>query len=245
MAILTSCKECVFAIYEGKTQTSCKLNRLSLYGDALVEAYDNEREFYILKDKFCPAFRTKEWANKQSTDLESVVELEMQLKYHIIVFVSGEKYELNYLLKNIINQKPAPQMVTLIRKKDTIPSQDIIESCNTLMPLIPWTIREIKNHELTDNQLIDETLRIKQGAVPYYGVFESDKNIPEDLFETLSNKINNGFQFAIISQEDSIHGTIVPISIHRHLGGNFKTSLLSKIIESDCPRELIIDYKTL
>ena len=51
----TSCKECVFAIYNNETQTGCKHERVGKFRDRdeLIEAYDDDK----LRDKLGKAAR--------------------------------------------------------------------------------------------------------------------------------------------------------------------------------------------
>lgn len=56
----TSCKKCVFAIYEDKTQTGCVANRVAGFGDKAIAAYDEEKEFYVI-DRFCNLYRGSKW----------------------------------------------------------------------------------------------------------------------------------------------------------------------------------------
>jgi hypothetical protein len=58
----TSCKECVFAVYKGNTQVECSADRLSILkkNNHIIEAYDEDREFYVV-DCFCNYFRPPKW----------------------------------------------------------------------------------------------------------------------------------------------------------------------------------------
>jgi len=56
--IQTSCKNCVFAEYDHSTQTGCKANRLSFF--ETIEAYDLEKEFYVING-FCNLYRNQKW----------------------------------------------------------------------------------------------------------------------------------------------------------------------------------------
>jgi hypothetical protein len=60
--LTTSCKDCVFAQYDGNTQTGCAADRLDLFRDQgyIIEAYDEEKEFYVI-DCFCNYYRTPKW----------------------------------------------------------------------------------------------------------------------------------------------------------------------------------------
>lgn len=63
----TSCKNCIFAVYDGKTQSECKAGRIEIYKekDLVIEAYDNDKEFFVIKG-FCNYYRPDSWNNKQA-----------------------------------------------------------------------------------------------------------------------------------------------------------------------------------
>ena len=60
--LTTSCKECMFAVYDGITQTGCEMDRLKKFkacDDAIVsEAMDDDKEFFIL-NRACNYFRAE------------------------------------------------------------------------------------------------------------------------------------------------------------------------------------------
>lgn len=58
----TSCKDCVFAAYEGKTQVGCEAGRIESFmeDDYVIWAYDDEKEFYVV-DALCNYFRPPTW----------------------------------------------------------------------------------------------------------------------------------------------------------------------------------------
>ena len=66
--IKTSCKNCAFAIYEGKTQISCLHQRIEKFGNDVVEAYDEDSEFYVI-NRFCNYYRNRTWGYSES-DIE-------------------------------------------------------------------------------------------------------------------------------------------------------------------------------
>jgi hypothetical protein len=78
--IKTSCKNCAFAVYDGKTQKSCSFDRIGHFGDSIVEAYDDQKEFYII-NKFCNYYRDKAWgyseADKEKTKKESALSFDV------------------------------------------------------------------------------------------------------------------------------------------------------------------------
>jgi hypothetical protein len=60
--IKTSCKNCLCSIYEGKTQTGCSFNRIDKFKGSVLEAYDDEKEFYVI-ERFCNYYRNPKWNN--------------------------------------------------------------------------------------------------------------------------------------------------------------------------------------
>lgn len=60
----TSCKECIFAIYEDNTQVACEANRIEKFKKDIIEAYDNEKEFFVI-NRICNLYKTKDWNNGQ------------------------------------------------------------------------------------------------------------------------------------------------------------------------------------
>jgi hypothetical protein len=74
-AIHTPCKSCVFAIYNDKTQTGCHLDYINKYKNKdtqILEAYDNDLEFFIVNDKKCVGYRENPWFAKYGLEHSSI-----------------------------------------------------------------------------------------------------------------------------------------------------------------------------
>ena len=81
--VRTSCKNCVLAIYNNKTQTGCFVERLNKLEH--FEAYDEDKEFFVI-ERLCNYYRDD--ANKYMLDGEPYVEkikLESQISFNIII----------------------------------------------------------------------------------------------------------------------------------------------------------------
>ena len=59
--INTSCKDCVFAIYDSKTQSGCDFDRITKF-ENVVEAYDEDKEFFVIP-RLCTYYRDSDWNN--------------------------------------------------------------------------------------------------------------------------------------------------------------------------------------
>jgi hypothetical protein len=63
-AVHTPCKNCIFAKYENITQVGCHIDYIEKYkntGASILEAYDDEKEFYIINNKKCIGYRENSW----------------------------------------------------------------------------------------------------------------------------------------------------------------------------------------
>jgi hypothetical protein len=95
--IHTPCLDCVFAVYSDNTQTGCAMNMLSLYEDKegidIIEAYNDEKEFFIINNKKCfaykiPAyFKNREMENSTLEEKIDYVTNLMKMKYALVVDV--------------------------------------------------------------------------------------------------------------------------------------------------------------
>ena len=84
----TSCKECLFSVYEKNTQTGCLANRIEMFkqtarGDIIIAAYDDEKEFYVV-DGLCNYFRPPSW-NKGKADLNKAID-ESKTTFSIMIY---------------------------------------------------------------------------------------------------------------------------------------------------------------
>lgn len=79
----TSCKECVLAVYDGNTQTSCLANRVEKLEH--FEAYDEEKEFFVI-ERLCNYYRNnKDIYLKDNGDVDlDKIKKETRLSFDII-----------------------------------------------------------------------------------------------------------------------------------------------------------------
>ena len=84
----TACKNCLFAIYDGKTQTSCQLGRIEKFQDLdqVLDAYDDEKEFFVVKG-ICNAVRESGWNNDVAD--EGKVLSEIRPRFDVFVDATG------------------------------------------------------------------------------------------------------------------------------------------------------------
>jgi hypothetical protein len=128
----TSCKNCIFAIYDGKTQIGCEDNRIEKFGDEVIEVYDDSREFYVIK-RLCNLYRPQTWNNGER-DIKKAKE-ESCLTFDILINCDKINDEFRLLIVdelNNLNYKSSKYKITLFHSYDKSLSEkeDIINICS-------------------------------------------------------------------------------------------------------------------
>ena len=192
----TPCKNCIFAEWDGITQTGCKLGRIDMYRKAgvnVIEAYDEEKEFFVIDGHRCMYARTAAWAEKNvnnKASWENLLEKEVQFKYQALVIVDDNINHLLKTLDSLWDQKVKPQHVTVIRPYKHI--KDIkMEWIRPQMEKsgVRWRVETIVDPNWSHRDMID--LVIPFVKFPFYSVFKAGIKVPLNTFSTISDKINN------------------------------------------------------
>ena len=128
----TSCKNCIFAIYDQNTQIGCEDNRITKFGDDVIEAYDDSKEFYVI-ERLCNLYRPQGW-NDGVKDIEKA-KVESCLTFDILIDCDkiSEQYRTSIKeeLKNI-NYPSHKYKITLFHSYDKTRSEkeNIINLCS-------------------------------------------------------------------------------------------------------------------
>lgn len=81
----TSCKNCIFAIYQDKIQTGCDHNRIEKFGPYVIEVYDDDCEFFVI-NRLCNYYRPKFWNGGEKNITKA--EEESCLSFDILIDVN-------------------------------------------------------------------------------------------------------------------------------------------------------------
>lgn len=127
-SIHTPCKNCVFAKYEDNTQIDCHLNYIEKYkntGTEILEAYDEEKEFYIINRKKCLGYREDKWFKQFSEETLSIEDKVKIYNEHntlsYLAVINLEKLtpdDLDNILAQLGGNNIAPKKIVMIRYRD-------------------------------------------------------------------------------------------------------------------------------
>lgn len=224
--IHTSCKNCVFAQYENITQTHCALdyiNKFTKNSTEVLEAYDEDKEFFIINGKKCIGYRENKWFDQfpNSSSLQDKIDIYQKhntINYLAIINLKHLSYdELDSILYQLSCCSIGPQKIILIRYIDTDLrfKLDLIQ--DTLKKYkfeCSWQIQTILDPDEDEHKIINNITTTNTSArfILNIGSFTTD-------IEKIINRANNIIhvdlgQFMVLSNKTH-NCTIYAASVYR------------------------------
>jgi len=130
-SIHTACKNCIFAEYNDMTQVGCHLHYIEKYkqkGIQILEAYDEEKEFYIVNNKKCLGYRENSWLKKRKLDNlclgEQIAYFKLRNHLHYMAVVNLKTFDekdLNDLATELKSLVIKPKKIVFIRHQQAGP----------------------------------------------------------------------------------------------------------------------------
>ena len=240
--IATNCKDCYFADYKNNTQVGCSLNRLEKYKKAgidILEGKDDDKEFYIVAEKFCVYYRTDEDIQKfnlnNREEAATYIESKLQAPYHLIVMCREDDTEADQekSILSAINQKIKPKVFTIINKfNQNIPSTTMMEMVRP-HSFDYWRVQNATNEEFEwDRDLIDLSYdSTKKHKYLFYAVFETLQGVPPTFSEEIHDAMYEDMQaFSCLVPNTNNNGLVVlSIAQEKYSGSSFGIKIEEKI----------------
>lgn len=239
----TSCKDCIFAEYKGETQTGCSRGILEKYrnlGINIVEAYDYDKEFYVIEDRLCPSYRTQEWAERFEPDefdenVEIMLEYESRVLFHVMVFMQDSLEDVEETLNSLVSQDQPPLQVTIIRpRKSIIKPTRVLDLFPDDIPF-KWRLENLWFHIPKSNAIHMIQKVVKSN---YYTTCNSGYKYDTGFFSSINKAVTkNLLQFAMIEGSgDDKDGIVMPLGVHEywHFHGNHELTIPQNVREYQC-----------
>lgn len=213
--IHTPCKDCVFAKYDNNTQTDCLLNYLNTYRSKkteILEAYDDQKEFYIVNGKKCIGYRENKWF-KQFGMEDGSVDQKIQkynetniLDYIIVVDLKNMILdELDNILLQISTISIQPKRVIFIRYADNnlaFPYSSVEGLLKKYNAKYKWRIQTILDSSLSYNQIINNITNLNT-SYRFILCVNKHNNDLNHIVSVTNQKVHHDLdQFDIISNKD-------------------------------------------
>lgn len=234
--IETPCKFCVFAKYDGKTQTDCELGLLKKYREystQIIEAYDEESEFFVI-DKVCLGHRGPEWKKRnqdQSTLAEQVLNKIREVKMPLLVLMPEPKdwHKFRKSIQSLLDQTHQPKELVIYNK--WLSPQKMTKILEEMIGTsFRWRIETVIEDNPDIYRYIDRT--VKNKPYGYYAILKEDTKLNPDTFIKIGDIATYGNNFGMV-ELDGLE--VYPITVHFHLNENRQKPLKEKIKEKQWP----------
>lgn len=216
--IKTSCKTCVFAIFDNNNQSGCKFNRLNVFSkrEKLINSQDDTGTFYII-DTICNACRDAKWAEKYENPMNQVLK---EIEPRIHAFIVDRSDDDFILVKNRImatvqslNKSIVKPIVIHLVIQNYKLTTEIIDILNLVKSKFG------QNTKLTITYSLDRDLDMVDSAIslveqPYYMIIKSGEKLSKDYINKFHYAINSDMKPVVMTDKIYLTG------LHRSLGGN-------------------------
>jgi hypothetical protein len=188
----TSCKDCIFAIYDGITQTGCETNRIEKFKDDLIEAYDNDKEFFVI-NRVCTLYRSSDW-NDGIKDIEKAKN-ESYVTFDLLIDCDDIDKEMYEYINNLI-----PKLSPKVKVKIFYAYNSPIEVKNQVKDLF------YNNPSITMSMYIDKKEYIYLNVMQTFNMFhillnKNNYTNIQDFLEKINESINEDMKKALIFRD--------------------------------------------
>lgn len=167
--IHTSCKDCVFALYDKKTQAGCFLKYIDHYKSSdidVIEAYDKDTEFFIINGKKCIGYRENSWFAQYGLENASIEQkadkfhelnrIDYVLVINFIEIGSTETDIIN-IQKSLSSLKIPPAKIVFVRSPEGLETT-IYASIQKLMTKVKldckWRIQTMVDESVSNENIL-------------------------------------------------------------------------------------------
>jgi len=226
--IHTPCKSCVFAKYEDKTQTDCHLDYISKYranGVEIIEAYDEDNEFFVINDKKCIGYRENKWFEKRNlgdASIEQKINKYKESNYaHYIAVINLKELELDNLA-NICNNLNKcdirPKKVVLIRyqnDKKNFHYRDIENIFSSTNIDYPWRIQTMLDTDMPYEYILYDIVKNNKNCRFVLSI-QQDTDSLNKLINTANQTVYENLENFYASGDSTKKVILYSSTVYRH-----------------------------
>ncbi len=230
----TSCKNCIFATFDGKVQTDCKLGRIAAFQklDNLVEAEDDEKQFFIVNGRYCNAHQPQsgDFAKAfKPEDWVSTMKKMLALRLSILVVLEDgvDPQMLEPTCEAIKAQTLKPHQVIFVNNQSAVrPSEFHAKLFKQLSNEVTWRLNHVfekgaEGKAVAPGRAIDHAMVGVTGS--YYATIKPGFAPYADFVLDIHKALNEHMErFSVLLPKEDGNGLVVQSDLHRHsqINGN-------------------------
>lgn len=226
--IHTPCKSCVFAKYDNKTQTDCYLDYINIYQNnniEILEAYDNEKEFFIINDKKCIGYRENKWFDKRgmtNSSLDEKIAKYNETNYaHYLAVIDLKNMnlsQLNEIITDLALCSIKPQKIIIIRYKNDnkIFGYKTIESLLKTSNIgCQWRIQTMLEDSMDHNYILNDIIKNNLNCRFVLSITDTGGKV-NDIIEYANTKVYKKLQNFYACGNKSKNIVLYSSTVFRH-----------------------------
>lgn len=234
-AIHTPCLDCVFAVYEDKTQTGCAMDMLEKYREKedieVIEAYNEDKEFYIINNKKCfpykiPSyFKNRGMENSTINEKVAYVKNQMNINYALVIDIRDMSIlAFKSILDSVKNKAISPSLIVMAThhtNKTNI--QHYYTEINQSDINCRWKIRSLSDKEVDFIDVIHEAAILDAANCNFIlSVGGNDYSNLTKIINTANSIVFDQFDSFILLANESRDIMLFNIKVYKH-------AMLSKV----------------
>jgi hypothetical protein len=223
----TVCISCVFAQWDENqvTQIGCSegmLEKFQKRGANVIDCFNDNYEFNVIKDRQCPNKRTKKWKSTYGNLFRQVLNNENALRFVAVIFANGNLLDLKRTVTSLVVQELLPQHIVVVNKFGNMIRPKEITEIMTEMDF-PWRLENQLQPFTTDHSL-SYIVRATEKTCSHLAVFFAGDSPSLSLLDQVNSfTMKELFMYgAIIPNHDDIDiyvsGTIIPTTVFKYWG---------------------------
>lgn len=230
---LTSCKNCVLAVYEGDTQTTCLANRIDKIDH--IEAHDEDKEFYVMQ-RFCNYYRANsdDYMKGGEPDIDKIRE-ESLITFDL--FIMCDNIDNDYLNNTI----DLYQTILNNYQEKKISIHLLYKNINSDQKSLVKRLKEETGDSLLSYYSNDIFLHstILKSTSSYHIIISKEKFPKKNIFNRINDLINEDLKKIIVYENNvcAISNLAYKITSIQNSSYNYSDNI-SKIINQSKDKEL-------
>lgn len=244
--IHTSCKNCVFALYQKDTQIDCKLYRLDQFKKnhaEVLEAYDKDKEFFIVNNRKCAAYRDKLWKESLDTDVEivDIIIKELEITCDILIYADKDTQleDFKNTIQSISESTLKPNFVNIVNNyidiEEIILNRYYMILQKYLKGICKYKLTNILEEDIPYERAVDICLKQFDDNDMWFLTMHSGRKLPKKLLSSINYAINIDLKEIVLILPNKDNDFLFSqIEFYRNLCGNkfgHFTKLAQKHIE--------------
>lgn len=199
-SIHTSCKECIFADYDGNTQKGCHLDYINRYKEKnvqVLDVFDDSKEFFVINDRKCIGHKSQNWFDtigmRDSSLDEKINKINELNKLSYLLVIDLKKIsndELNNIFNHLNHSTIKPQKIVFIKYPGFFSFEEIDVCLKRIEFEVIWTVQDMLDTSLSHEQIIHNIINMHKEYNFLCVIKKYNLNIVE-FIEKVNNLIFN------------------------------------------------------